>query len=280
VRTAACLAVLTAVLACPAGSAVLKIPEFKHVVVLMFENKESSSVLGSSDAPTFNSYARRYANLTRYYAVTHPSLPNYLAIVSGSTHGVTTNCTDCIVSAKSLADTLDASGRSWKTYAEDLPHAGFLGARSGHYAKKHDPFAYFHNIIDSSKRRARIVPFVRLGLDVRANRLPDFSLVIPNLCNSMHDCAVSVGDAWLRRTVPPLLKLPRTVVFVLFDEGASYVRGGGKTPALALGTAVRPHSRFASITGHYGFLRTIEDAWGLPLLGRSAQVAPITGIWR
>jgi hypothetical protein len=280
VRTAACLGVMCALLACPAASAVVPVPQFQHVVVVVFENKEAGSVLGSSQAPTFTSYARRYANLTRYYAVAHPSLPNYLALVSGSTHGIATNCTDCIVSATSLADTLEASGRSWKTYAEGLPHAGFLGAANGRYAKKHEPFAYFRDIVGSPARRARIVPFAELGPDLQAQRLPDFSLVIPDLCNSMHDCPVAIGDAWLRRNVPPLLKLPGTVVFAVFDEGASSVRGGGHTIALALGTAVRPHSRFGRITGHYGVLRTIEDAWGLPRLGRSGRTAPITGIWR
>src|SRR5262249_54137084 len=108
----------------------------------------------------------------------------------------------------------------------------------------------------------------------------DFSLVIPNLCHSMHDCSVGVGDAWLRRTAPRLLKLPNSVVFVVFDEGATALHGGGRVPALALGTAVRPHARFAATTDHYGLLRTIEEAWGLPFLGRSARVAPITGVWR
>jgi hypothetical protein len=103
---------------------------------------------------------------------------------------------------------------------------------------------------------------------------------VPDLCNSMHDCPVAVGDAWLRRTVSPLLTLPRTVVFVLFDEGASRLRGGGHTPAIALGTAVRPRSSFKAVTSHYGVLRTIEEAWGLPFLGRSAWVKPISGIWR
>jgi phosphatidylinositol-3-phosphatase len=280
VRSVSCLAAVTVLLACPSASAVAPIPYFEHVVVIVFENKDPQSVLGTSRAPTFASYARRYANLTRYYAVAHPSLPNYLALVSGSTQGIATNCTDCIVSAKSLADTLEASGRSWKTYAEDLPQPGFLGAASGRYAKKHDPLVYFQSIVDSPVRRARIVPLRELALDLQARRLPDFSLVIPNLCNSMHDCSVATGDAWLRRTVPPLLKLPGTVVFTVFDEGASSVRGGGHTVALALGTAVRPGSRFTRITGHYGLLRTIEDAWGLPRLGRSAQASSITGIWR
>jgi phosphatidylinositol-3-phosphatase len=257
-----------------------RLPDFDHVIVIVFENKEWGSVMGNAEAPTFNAYARRYARLTRVYGVTHPSLPNYLALVSGSTQKITTNCADCVISARSLADTIEAQGRSWKTYAEGLPSPGFLGAAHGRYSKTHNPFAYFRSIAKNPARRARIVPFRQLTVDLRAEQLPDFSLVVPDSCNSMHDCPVATGDAWLGQNVPQLLQLPRTVVFVLFDEGASRLRGGGHIPALALGTAVRARSLFTRITDHYGVLRTIEDAWGLPRLGRSARAKPITGIWR
>jgi hypothetical protein len=255
------------------------IPSFEHVIVIVFENKEAASVLGNPAAPTYNSYARRYANLTRYYAVTHPSLPNYIALVSGSTRGITSNCTRCSVNAPSLADTLEAAGKTWKAYAEGLPSRGFLGAAAGRYAKKHNPFAYFRSITRNAARRARIVPLRELGSDLRAG-LPDFAFVVPDLCNSMHDCSVAVGDSWLRRTVTPLLHLSNSVVFVLFDEGATNVRGGGHTAALAVGTAVRRGVHYGALTGHFGVLRTIEDAWGLPRLGRSAKARPISGIWK
>jgi phosphatidylinositol-3-phosphatase len=263
-----------------AGASSPAVPAFEHVVIVVFENKERGTVLGSKSAPTFNAYARRYASMTRYYATTHPSLPNYLALISGSTQGVTDNCTECAFAGKSLADTLEASGRSWKVYAEGLPSVGFLGAQSGRYVKRHNPFAYFSNVAARPDRRARIVPLTQLPEDLAAGAVPDFVFVVPDLCNSMHDCPVRVGDAWLRRTAPSLLRLPRTAVFILFDEGTSKVRGGGHVAALALGTAVRPHTRFHQLTGHYGFLRTIEDAWGLPRLGRSRRARPITGIWR
>ncbi len=278
-KPAICLMVLCAILAGRATAAA-PVPAFDHVVVIVFENKEAASVLGNRAAPTFESYARRYANLTRYYGVTHPSLPNYLALVSGSTQGITTDCTDCVVDKQSLADTIEASGRTWKTYAEGLPAPGFLGASKGRYAKKHNPFAYFRDIADDPARRARLVPLTRLAPDLRAGALPSFSLVVPDLCHSMHDCSVSVGDAWLRSQVGKFLKLPKTVVFFVFDEGRTRTRGGGHTAALALGTTVRPGSRYTGLTSHYGILRTVEQAWGLPLLGHSAHVGPITGIWR
>jgi hypothetical protein len=261
----------------------VRIPDFTHVVVVVFENKEATSIVGSPDAPTFNALARRYATLTNYDAVAHPSLPNYLALVSGSTHGISSDCTDCVVHGRSLADTLTAAGRTWKTYAEDLPSPGFTGAFAGRYAKKHDPFLYFHDVVDSPPRRDRVVPFTRLGRDLAAQRLPDFSLVVPNLCDDMHDCSVATGDAWLKEHIVPLLGSPELrggVVFVVFDEGTSGTGGGGHVEALALGPGVRRGSRFAKTTNHYGLLRTIEDAWRLPRLGFSRTGTPIGGIWK
>ena len=109
----------------------VRVPDFTHVVLVVFENHEADSIVGSPAAPTFNALARRYARMTNYTAVAHPSLPNYLALVSGSTQGITSDCTDCIVRARSLADTLAATGRTWKTHAEDLPSPGFTGGSSG-----------------------------------------------------------------------------------------------------------------------------------------------------
>ena len=276
------LALVACALLALAGSAraAAPLPDFAHVVVVVFENKEEGQILGRRDAPTFNLYARRYARLTRSYGVTHPSLPNYLALVGGSTFGIKTDCTTCSVAGRSIADTLEASGRTWKAYAEGLPASGYVGGSRGRYAKKHNPFAYFRSIRAQPSRRGRIVPLATLRSDLAANTLPDFAFVVPDLCNSMHDCSVRTGDTWLRRTVAPLLSLPDTVVFVTFDEGGTSVHGGGHITTLALGTAVRPGSSFGGIVDHYGLLRTVEDAWGLPRLGRSAHAAPITTIWR
>src|SRR5262249_57067985 len=96
------------------------------------------------------------------YGVTHPSLPNYLALVSGSTQGIRTDCTSCIVSARSLADTLTDAGKTWKLYAEGLPRPSFTGAFSGRYAKKHDPFLYFRDVVGDRTRLTRRVPLTAL----------------------------------------------------------------------------------------------------------------------
>ena len=260
------------------------LPRFDRVVVVVFENKEFEQVVGSADAPTFSSLARRYALLANYRAVSHPSLPDYLALVSGSTQGITSDCTSCRVSATNLADTLERAGKSWKTYAEGLPRAGFMGSWAGRYAKKHNPFLYFTDVASRPDRLRRIVPLETFRRDLAAGGLPDFSLVVPDLCHDMHDCSVATGDAWLGTFLRPLLRSSSTLgngaVFVVFDEGTTSQGGGGHVPALVLGPLVRPGSQTSTPLDHYGLLRTIESAWHLPLLGRSRGARPITGIWR
>jgi phosphatidylinositol-3-phosphatase len=138
------------------------------------------------------------------------------------------------------------------------------------------PFLYFRDIVSKRARRNRVVPFTELNADLAKNTLPDFAFVVPDMCNSMHDCPVRTGDTWLARLLPPLLKLPNTVVFVTFDEGETH----NQVVALALGTAVRGGTKFTGAATHYSLLRTVEEAWGLPRLGLSARAKPITGVWR
>ncbi len=281
----AALVALSLVLVAPlrgASASRERVPGFEHVIVVVLENKAQSEVLGNRAAPYFNSLARRYAVLAGYRGVTHPSLPNYLALVSGSTHGIRSDCTTCVVSGRNLADTLERAGLSWKGYAEGLPRAGYTGGSYGRYAKKHMPFLYFRDIVASRARLRRVVPLTQLSRDLAGGRLPSFALVAPNLCHDMHDCSVATGDAWLRRFLPPLLRSPelaRSAIFVVTDETPGFSQGE-PVPALALGALVKPGSRYGATTSHYGLLRTVEDAWGLPRLGASARIGPITGIWK
>ncbi len=267
-----------------AGSVATRVPRLARVVVVVFENKSRDRVLRDVDAPTFATLSRTGATLRNFRAVAHPSLPNYLALVSGSTQGITDDCTTCVVRSRNLADTLEAAGRSWKTYAEGLPQPGFTGAFAGRYAKKHVPFLYFQDVIAAPKRLRRIVPFSAFRRDLVAGTLPDFSLVVPDLCNDMHDCPVATGDRWLSRFLSPLLgssKLRGGAVFVVFDESDdSNVGGGGIVPAFVAGPLVRAGSQSTAVLTHYSLLRTIEDGWGLPHLGRADAAQPITGIWK
>ena len=259
------------------------VPKLDHVVVVVFENKEADAILGDRRAPTFNRLARDNALLANYTGVTHPSLPNYLALVSGSTHGIHTDCMKCIVGGRSLADTLPAKRRSWKVYAENLPHGGYVGRSKGRYAKNHVPFAYFRHVRSNRRRAANIVPLRQLKRDLSRRDLPSFSLVVPDRCHDMHDCSIAIGDLWLSRFLPPLLQSPALgngAVFVIFDEGETNKGGGGRVAAIALGPAVRPATRDDEAANHYALLRTVEDTFGLTHLGHSKHASPITGIWR
>ena len=129
-----------------------------HVVVLVMENEEYGSVIGSRDAPFVNSLARRYAQFTSFHGVRHPSLPNYLALLGGSTFGIDSDCTDCSRSAPTLLDQLDRAGLSWKGYMESMPRPCYGGADAGEYAKKHNPFMYFRLHLDNPARCAKVVP--------------------------------------------------------------------------------------------------------------------------
>jgi len=249
-----------------------------HVVVIVMENAEYGEVIGSTAAPYVNALASRYGLATASFAITHPSLPNYLALTGGSTHGVSSDCTDCQVSAKNIVDQLEAAGISWNAYLEDAPTPCFRGASAAGYAKKHNPFLYYRDIADSPSRCDRLVGFGQLAAALRSGRLPSYAWISPNLCDDGHDCGVAAGDRFLARTVPALLRElgPHGFLVVTWDEGGSNdeccaaARGGHVATVLA-GPDVLRGGRERRPVDHYGTLATIEEALGLPLLAGAAD---------
>jgi hypothetical protein len=272
----------------PVGA--LPASQASHVVVLVMENKEDRDVLGSSDAPALNALARRGGVATRSFGVRHPSLPNYLALTSGSTHGITSDCTDCHVAASSIADQLEAAGLSWKAYLQGLPAPCSTVAHAGRYAKKHNPFAYYDAILRDPARCRRMVGFDQLARDLSSGRLPAFSFIVPDLCEDTHDCDVAHGDRFLARTVPPLRHAlgPHGFLVVTYDEGSSdagccgAAARGGRIATVVLGPDVRPGARDARPLDHYGVLRSIEDAFGVGHLAAAADPAngSLAGLFR
>jgi hypothetical protein len=247
------------------------------VAVIVMENKEAGDVLSSSSSPYITSLARRYAVATKSYAIRHPSLPNYLALTSGSTQGVTDDCTDCHVAARNIVDQLEATRISWKGYMEDLPAPCSPVAGAAGYAKKHDPFMYYDDVARNPRRCRNVVGFDRLASDLRRGALPTFAFISPNLCNDTHDCPVATGDRFLAGLVPRLLREagPHGFVVVTWDEGASdqgccVDAHGGRIATIVAGPDVRRHTRGALPVDHYGVLRTIEEALRLRPLGGAA----------
>jgi phosphatidylinositol-3-phosphatase len=163
----------------------------------------------------------------------------------------------------SVGDLLTRAHLAWGAYAEGYPG-------SPRFAKKHVPFLSFPH------ERAHVHALSALA---PSHHLPAFALVVPDLCDDMHDCSVATGDRVLARVVPPLLAAPRAAVLVVFDEGDTNTRGGGHVAAIVVGTAVAPGGvRVTQLGTHYTLLRTIEDALGLPHLGASASTPPLRGI--
>ena len=181
-----------------------KVPAFDHIALIILENEQFDTVIGSSEMPVLNSLAEKNVLLTRYYAIRHPSLPNYLALVGGDTFGIKKDCIDCYLSDPNLADLIEASGRTWKTYQEDMPSPCFAGDAHP-YVQKHNPFMYFDKIrLDADRCNRSVVPLTELDKDLSANQLPNFSFIMPTICNSGHDCSLSVADAWVGAMVKKL----------------------------------------------------------------------------
>ncbi len=259
------------------------IPNFDHIVIIIFENKEYGTVIGNADMPNFNRLANEYTVLTQFYAVTHPSLPNYLAIIGGDTFGIDTNCNSCFVSAPSLPDLIEASGRTWKTYQEDMPEPCFVGDKKN-YAQKHNPFIYFDAIrLDKPRCEQTVVPFTTLQTDIEADTLPNFMFITPNMCNTAHDCSVDVADEWLGNTLTQLVPAldkdgPNYLIVLTWDEGQGNhsccglpEKAGGRIGVVLLSPLVKNHFEDPSQYTHYSLLKTIASAWGLPYLGHAAE---------
>jgi phosphatidylinositol-3-phosphatase len=253
------------------------------------ENKEYGDVIGSSEAPYLGSLAKRYALPKRVFAIRHPSLPNYLALIGGSTFGIDSDCTSCHVHAINLVDQLERAGIGWKAYMQGVPKPCYTGAEHGRYAKKHNPFMYFDDIRKNAKRCSRVVSDKALTSDLAHGRLPAFAWITPDLCNDTHDCGVATGDRFLKRLVPSLLRVlgPRGFLVLTYDEGSSD-RGccggdahGGRIATVIAGPEVRRGVRPAASYDQYSILQTIEDAFGVGHLRRAgaARTLPLDAVF-
>jgi acid phosphatase len=248
------------------------VPHFAHIVVVVEENRAYADVIGRAEAPYLNSLAAAGTLLTRSYGVRHPSEPNYLALFSGSTHGLTDDSCPHRFRGDNLGAQLRSRGMRFVGYAESLPATGYLGCYADPYARKHAPWTDFADL------PARVgKPMSRFPSDYR--RLPRVAFVVPNLDHDMHDGTVAQGDRWLRRHLSGYVTWARrhnSLLIVTWDEDDS--SAGNHIPGVLVGAHVR-RVHYGGRVDHYTMLRTLEAACGLPALGAAARRTPITRVW-
>ena len=238
-----------------------------HVFVIVMENKSLATALGS---PSIERLAAKYALATNYHAVSSPSLPNYLAMTSGSTWGITDDAYQ-ILPAGGLGAQLTAAGVTWRAYMEGLTSAGCL--RSPYpYALKHNPFAYYGGSCPEN-----VVALDALEGDL-VHDTPSFVWITPGLCHDGHDCALSAVGPWLEDLVGRIVASPawraHGALFVVWDESD----GRSSVVPLIVASPDFESRRVDSAYDHYSLLAAIEDRFGLPRLGAAKDASPLTDL--
>jgi hypothetical protein len=281
--TLAALFVALPLLAAPRRRAVMSgtngMSKVERVIEVVFENTNFPDAIAQ---PFLAEIASRGALLTNYYAVTHPSHPNYIAMVSGSTHGVTAS-DPITLDVRHLGDLLEARGFTWKVYAEGYPGGCFLDAVTGRYVRRHVPFLDFANVTNDFARCTRsIVPATAFDADVATHNLPKYALYIPDLDNDGHDTGVAFADAWLRARFGALFNNPEltrdTLFIITFDEGTT--TGPNLVYTAFYGAGIATGTTNATFYDHYSLLRTLEEILHVETLHLNDEVAaPIAGIW-
>jgi hypothetical protein len=251
---------------------------FQKVFIVVLENTTYAEALAQ---PFLGALATSGALLTNFFAETHPSLPNYVALTAGSTYGLSSN-DEVTLDVSHVGDLLEQTGRTWKAYAEGYPGGCFLGSSAGAYVRRHLPFVSFRDVQVNPARCQRVVDASVLADDIVNGTLPDYALYVPDLNNDGHDTGVAFADQWLARVFGPRLGDPRftdgLLFVVTFDEAFD---ASNHVYTALWGAGVLPGSTSAARYDHLSLLRTIEDAFGLGTMGQQDATAPaIAGIWQ
>ena len=251
-------------------------PAFEHVIVVVMENH---SYAESSALPYTAALIAVSASFANSHAVTHPSLPNYLALWGGSTMDVTNdNCPapGSPFSTANLGQSCEAAGITWKAYSESLPAPGstVCSASHGAYTRKHDPWTYWNNVTHANE-----VPFGQFALDTAAHALPALAFVVPDNCHNTHDCPASVGDAWLAAHLPGMIDAvgPNGHVVLTWDED-DYA-GDNQILTVFAGPLVRPGYVSARALNHYSVVRTLCAGLGIDAFGAALTDSSVTDAW-
>jgi len=254
--------------ASPCGTTATPPSTYDHVVWVVMENHSYSEVIGNASAPYESRLAGQCGSAGRMFAETHPSLPNYIAMTSGSPQGITDDNAPAS-HPLSVPSIFSLTSGGWRSLEESMP-SNCLLTNSGQYAVRHNPAAYYTNIRTECG-----------SLDVPLGTTPDlsarFTFVTPNLCNDTHDCSVQTGDTWLQGFLAKVFGSPqyqggRTAVFVTWDEDDSSM--SNQIPTIVVAPSVPAGAAPTTAFNHYSMLRSTEEMLGLsPLLGEAATAA-------
>jgi acid phosphatase len=250
-------------------------PSPQHVVVVIEENRSLVSMHGAAEIPYINQLAGEGALLSNYYAIMHPSEPNYVALFSGDTQGVKDDSCPHAYQKPNLADSLAAKKTSFAIYSENLPSAGFTGCGSDDklYRRKHNPVPDFTSVPADDNR-----PFSDFPSDY--SKLPAVSFVVPNMMDDMHDGSPAQADAWLKDKLEGYKQwaLKNHSLLILTwdeDDGAD----NNRVMTIIIGQDVKP-GKYDQKLNHYDLLRMLTDMYGAAPVGAAAQAKGIGGIWK
>jgi len=244
------------------------VPIASHVFLVVEENHSYASVIRRSSMPYLEGLANQYGLATQYFADTHPSIGNYFMLTTGqiiTNHDSFTGT----VGADNLVRHLLSAGKTWKSYAENLPSIGYTGGDAYPYVKHHNPFTYFTDVVNSPNQLRNLVPFSQFASDLANGQLPDFSFIVPNVKDDAHDGSLSQADHWLQSNIGPLISHPifqqDGLLVIVFDESyqSDSKHGGGHVALVLVGPKVKRGYRSTVCSQHENTLRTMGQALGL-----------------
>jgi phosphatidylinositol-3-phosphatase len=258
------------------------VPQFGHIILLVEENHSYSEVIGNTSMPYLNSLAAQYGLATQYFANAHPSIGDYFMLTTGQL--VTTDDAFAgTVDVDNIVRELISVGKTWKSYAESIPSTGYTGGDSYPYARRHNPFSYFSDVVNDSSQADNLVSMTQFQADLANEELPDFSFIVPNLLDDAHDGSLQVADAWLQQNIEPLISSSTFqkdgLLVIVFDEANTNdsTDGGGRVAALILSPKTKQGYRSTTFYQHQSTLRLILQGLEVTAYPDAASSAPAMG---
>ena len=254
-------------------------PSFSHVFLVVEENHSFTDVIGNSSMPYLNSLASKYGLAKQYFANAHPSIPNYLMLTTGQMETFDDNFSGTIGDDNVVRELVSA-GKTWKTYQESIPSAGYLGGDASPYVRRHNPFSFLSDVQNNTSQAANIVPFTQFSTDLAGNSLPNFSFIVPDLNNDAHNGTLAAADSWLQSNIAPVIASSTFqnggLLIIIFDEAelTDLDHGGGQVAAVIVSSNSKTNFQSQTAYQHQSTLRLVLEALGVNKFPGEAATSP------